>query len=326
MQDLVPDFALGSLQAELIVPVEASVLPPAALGHVDEGQLVGRRRVEAASALPVLLDDDVVAQSEGHQHVVDIATLGRRRSRQLAEELLVVEVDVGDSGRKRSLGRVVSVGLLPDDHVLETHVVSGQSAGFISEDVLDLPQLLVERAGLHPDFCGLGGKVGVSGDPGALDVLDHFEGDDEGDGDEVGEEQHPAAPLHEELLGHGDELAVLEHDCVDGEGGDEGAGEGQRHLRQEDADHYQPHLELEARLLLPCLVAVEHDLAVDAGVDHHCSHPPRDLQRAPPQHDVVVVQRQPCVRPREGVDEGVRPFIVELVSQLKQLLLLASRE
>ena len=38
---------------------------------------------------------------------------------------------------------ILSVELVPDDHVTKLHLVAGESAGFISEDVLDLPELLV---------------------------------------------------------------------------------------------------------------------------------------------------------------------------------------
>ena len=63
--------------------------------------------------------------------------------------------------------------------------------------MLDLTQLFVEVAGLHYD---LGGFLGVKFELGYVDALDefhHLEGDYEGDGDEVGEQEDPAAPPDE---------------------------------------------------------------------------------------------------------------------------------
>ena len=154
-----------------------------------------------------------------------------------------MEVNVGDFLGNFSLEIIVAVSLSPHHHVLETHVVAGQSASLVRKHVLDLTQFLVERAGLDSDLRWLGGQEVAVADVDALEVLHHFEGDDHGDGDEVGEEEDPAAPLHEQFLGVVD-VVPLRNPPLLVLDGDEGAQEGDAHLHHEDVDDDQTHLEL----------------------------------------------------------------------------------
>lgn len=63
--------------------------------------------------------------------------------------------------------------------MLKAHVIPSECASLISEEVLDLPQFFIERTSLYPYLCWLRGDVLIIGNARPLDVLDHFQGDDE---------------------------------------------------------------------------------------------------------------------------------------------------
>lgn len=109
-----------------------------------------------------------------------------------------MKIDVGDGCRYVASVLIVAIAVLANDHVFEAHVVPGERACFIWEDMLYLSKLFIEGACLYFHFWGLGCSELAITDIDALQVLDHLKGDDERDGNEVGEKHDPAAPIDEE--------------------------------------------------------------------------------------------------------------------------------
>ena len=177
--------------------------------------------------------------------------------------------------------------------LLKNHFVLSQSAGLVSEQVLNAAQLLgdgrVARYGAV-DFSVLVDAVGV------VD-LRHVQVDSEGDGDDVGEEQYKAEELDDPLA-----LELVE-----------------RHHYQRDEDHHceealRHPVELEVQLphLGLSVSRVHHGASLDAGVDNETQDKPwRGKHGVSPQSvlqaqtfslEVIVVRASTLVVTLEVVD------------------------
>mmetsp|Transcript_6081 Transcript_6081/g.10323 ORF Transcript_6081/g.10323 Transcript_6081/m.10323 type:complete len:252 (-) Transcript_6081:555-1310(-) len=173
---------------------------------------------------------------------------------------------------------VSSVQLGAGGELPELHDVAGEGARLVREHILHLAQLLVEVGGLRPYRHVLLFVVHevVGGHEHALPELDELEGDHEGDGDEVGEDEDPGAALVDEHGGEGllvvtEEVTQVVHALAVGDqpvGAQVGSDEGHDYLHAEDADDGGGGLPLEFGELVASIGAVLHDLGVVALVDH----------------------------------------------------------
>ena len=113
--------------------------------------------------------------------------------------------------------------------------------------MLDLSQFLVEGASLHFDLRRLGGLEVAFADVDTLQILDHFEGNNEGYGYKIGEEEKPAAPGNQQISVVVDVLIeILMHIVVLILYVDECAEESEDHLHNEDVYDNDPHFELQS--------------------------------------------------------------------------------
>jgi hypothetical protein len=64
MQETVLQLSLWGLEADFIFGVETKVLPSAAFGHIDEGELIRRGSVIRVSTTAVLFNNNTVTQTE----------------------------------------------------------------------------------------------------------------------------------------------------------------------------------------------------------------------------------------------------------------------
>lgn len=210
--------------------------------------------------------------------------LGIPRGEPLVVDLVLERVEVD----------ILSVELVPDDHVTKLHLVAGESAGFIGEDVLDLPELLVyaHRSALQPLLVGSAVHFLILRHEVALEDLHELEGDDEADGDEgavedeVGAEgdgcnpdARRAAPeevvLEAVVLG----AAVVAVAC---------ASEAAEDLEDHNGDDVLVDGALDVAGLVEGRAAVHHDGRLLPDVDHQPSHPLGVLHLAAPQHHILL--------------------------------------
>lgn len=130
---------------------------------------------------------------------------------------------------------------------------------------MDLSEFLVEITALHDN---LRSSLGVKSKPTDVDALyefDHFKRNDERDWHEVGEEEHPTAPLGEYLIAvqevHiGMQVVVEVQKRAAPTCSEYGTQQSEQHLGDENGSNDDTHLKLQPAFLLPSLIAVQHDL------------------------------------------------------------------
>lgn len=69
---------------------------------------------------------------------------------------------------------VITIGITPNDHVLKTHVVTGESTSFVRENMLNLSEFLIESARLNPHLRWFTGHEVAIADVDSLEVLHHL--------------------------------------------------------------------------------------------------------------------------------------------------------
>ena len=92
--------------------------------------------------------------------------------------------------------------LVVDIEALELHQVLGERARLIRHYVLDLPQFLVDAAGLHLSRLPLAAALLILIQNRPLAVSHSFDGHNQADGYEIGEADEPAAPSVEDIAGN----------------------------------------------------------------------------------------------------------------------------
>ena len=106
----------------------------------------------------------------------------------------------------------------------------------------------------------------------SLKIFDHFESNNERYGHEVSEEKDPTSPLHEKLVPKSD-VYIFFYVLESEPDWEERTYKSHDHLDYEDADDDKTHLELKTGFLLTSLIAVQHYLGIDAGIDDQAGHP-----------------------------------------------------
>lgn len=185
----------------------------------------------------------------------------------------------------------VAIALLIADQVPEDHVVLGQGPRFVCEDVFDLPEVLVDGSivGCGVPVVLLRVALLVSHQDRTLEEFHHFYRDHKGNGDEVGHQQPPGHRGYP-VVGHRDELGDLLVTVFE-DGVEEGTNEGDYYLPDEDFNYDLVHLSHELGLLGLELCRVEHQLGVRPGVAAHCNDLMDVFHEAPPEKQIVAVQR-----------------------------------
>lgn len=101
---------------------------------------------------------------------------------------------------------------------LELHDILREGARLVSHNIVNLPQFLVEVAGLHLGKLLLAAAKLILAKDFALEVPNHFDSHIETDGDEGGEADEPTAPggqpSHDNVLIVGDVAFVLAVEVV----------------------------------------------------------------------------------------------------------------
>ena len=107
-----------------------------------------------------------------------------------------MEVDVGYHIRDMASMSIVTICVGSNCHVLKVHMIFSQCACLIAKNMLDLPQLFIERTSLHNDFSRLCGIKSRLTNVNTLDIFDHFQRNYQGNRNKISKQQNPAAPLY----------------------------------------------------------------------------------------------------------------------------------
>ena len=186
-------------------------------GPLDEGALIGGGGLIADPVGLVLAsfrDDGVAGGQQGEEMVKDVG--GLMRSDVLPESGEIVDADavavaVAVSGDGPTIvGDVVGILKAGDGTLLELHLIAGQGAGLVGEDVLDLTEFL-DQAGRSADGGGIAlivVDVQIGVDEQGVRILDQVDGDEKGDGDQVGVEDPVGEDVGEELSAGADVVRV----------------------------------------------------------------------------------------------------------------------
>jgi hypothetical protein len=131
---------------------------------------------------------------ESYQHVIYLRpfifyTLN------LPHEFLVVKVDISNVKWNFYSWGIVTVTVLANYHIFETHVVSRQSSRFIWKYMLNLTQLLVKSTCLHLHLRWGSSLKETVADVHSLKVFHHFKSNDQWNRHEISKKQYPASPL-----------------------------------------------------------------------------------------------------------------------------------